>query len=1161
MTDTIVVPDRLPVLPLPYPLVLHPSLLLSIPLSYAHSLSLLKAALQLTHSDRSSSGSNSGAGNGGKTVDAHKPIIVACVPTLRAPSSPSPNQGARDVARRKHITVHNESEGDDNDRDGAKVRKEEEDLRVRINDLFDWGCAARLVRLTRHPASQTCTLVVTGLTRVRVDRWLSVRAPLTSTALDSARNLTVPDVPVPLAAVTPFADGAVRHNADDVAQLRRAAQDVIEALALSSPSTSAAAVNKTQQQPPPAADPTASTLALPLLPAALLKRLRTFVADASDGQAGLLADVLVGTLGGSCEWGDRVAVLGDWDAKERVRNAAKVLSNGAARVRQARELLTSLSAPLNNASKESLARNQLEALLAQLAALNPNISARISTGNTSFSIGTAKGSGGNNDGGNGNNVNGIITIRSPNNVRNDDASNNPNGPRPLSAPRRNGNNPFAPPGSRVGGGAGGGAGNNEQDEEQDEVAELSRKLQAAQLSDEARKVCDRELKRLQRIPAQSVERGVVITYLETMAELPWDKTSADLDELAAETRAVATTTKDVAVVENDDEEGIVGRARRILDEDHYGLDKIKKRLVEYLAVLELKTEQAKERLEHEERQAKEAAGQAKRSAASANQRGKVEAAKKQQQQQIDLEGDSASDDSQIGHLEERGQDEESDSNKRKAAEERRKGKKRAAVADKGPILLLVGPPGTGKTSIARSLASALRRPFTRLSLGGVRDESEIRGHRRTYVGAMPGSIASSLRKVGVSDPVMLLDEVDKLGSGNGLHGDPMAAMLEVLDPEQNFQFMDHYVNCPIDLSRVLFIATANTLETISPPLLDRTEVIHVSGYTHDEKVAIAKQYLLPKQAKAQGLRPNVDIKVDDDVLLKIAMSYTREAGVRSLEREIGAVARGKAVQFSEARKGQLKDKKTGSKIEYDPNVRLEHLEDLLGVETFDPEVAEREARPGVATGLAYQGSGSGGILHIESLLLPPGNSSLKLTGKLGDVIRESAELSLSWVKAHSFQLGIVSERSSEFPKHDIHLHLPGGAIPKDGPSAGMAMTLALVSLFTRIPIDTKLAMTGEMTLRGQVTPVGGIKEKCLGAHRAGIRRLILPLRNRKDVEADLPKQIRDELNISYVRTIWQAIEIAFGQRALLESALKGGTGNLEGIEEGRRMMELEEARL
>lgn len=1162
MTDSITVPDRLPVLPLPYPLVLHPSLLLSIPLSYAHSLSLLKAALQLTH-PASPEGNN---GSGSKSVDAHKPIIVACVPTLRPPSSsPSSSSASKggDVARRKQLSLVRDGEdagmADDDTHQGTGLNKEEEDdLRVRINDLYDWGCAARLVRLTRHPASQTCTLVVTGLTRVRIDRWLSVRAPLTSTALDSARNLTVPDVPVPLAAVTAFTDGSVRHDADDVARLRRAAQDVIEALALSATLAGIGGggggkrSNNANASTNDSADATASTLALPLLPAALLKRLRTFVADASDAQAGLLADVLVGTLGGSCEWADRVAVLGDWDAKERVRNAASVLSNGAARVRQARELLTSLSAPLNNASKESLARNQLESLLAQLAALNPNLTARISTGNTSFSIGTAKGNGNGND--NNGNVNGIITIRSPNNVRNDDASNNSNGPRPLSSARRNGNNPFAaPPGSRIGGG-GGANNNNEQDEEQDEVAELSKKLQAAQLSDEARKVCDRELKRLQRIPAQSVERGVVITYLETMAELPWEKTSGDLEQPPKEVRnavAAAKALPSTAEAAHDDE-GIVNRARRILDEDHYGLDKIKKRLVEYLAVLELKTEQAKERFEQEERDEREAAGQAKRNAASANQHSKVEAARKQQQQAIDLEGDS--NDGQMAPLVE---EQEGDASKKESNSNGKK-KRAAVVADKGPILLLVGPPGTGKTSIARSLASALRRPFTRLSLGGVRDESEIRGHRRTYVGAMPGSIASSLRKVGVSDPVMLLDEVDKLGSGNGLHGDPMAAMLEVLDPEQNFQFMDHYVNCPIDLSRVLFIATANTLETISPPLLDRTEVIHVSGYTHDEKVAIAKQYLLPKQAKAQGLKPGVDIKVDDEALLKIAMSYTREAGVRSLEREIGAVARGKAVQFSEARKGQLKDKKTGEKLEYDPHVRLEHLEDLLGVETYDPEVAEHNARPGVATGLAYQGSGSGGILHIESLLLPPGNSNLKLTGKLGDVIRESAELALSWVKAHSFQLGIVSERSSEFPKHDVHLHLPGGAIPKDGPSAGMAMTLALVSLFTRIPIDTKLAMTGEMTLRGQVTPVGGIKEKCLGAHRAGIRRLILPLRNRKDVEADLPKNIRDEMSISYVRTIWQAIEIAFGQRALLESALKGGTGNLEGIEEGRRMMELEE---
>lgn len=338
---------------------------------------------------------------------------------------------------------------------------------------------------------------------------------------------------------------------------------------------------------------------------------------------------------------------------------------------------------------------------------------------------------------------------------------------------------------------------------------------------------------------------------------------------------------------------------------------------------------------------------------------------------------------------------------------------------------------------------------------------------------MPGNIVSGLRKVGVNDPVVLLDEVDKLGSGNGLHGDPMAAMLEVLDPEQNHAFNDHYINVPIDLSRVLFIATANTLDTISPPLLDRTEVIHVSGYTHDEKVAIAKTYLLPKQIRAQGLTPD-QLQVSDDVLLRVATSYTREAGVRTLEREIGAIARAKAVEYSSARKGE-KDE-SGQKKVYDPAVRLEDVERILGIEKYEPEVAERDARPGVATGLAYQGSGSGGILHIESLLLPPGTGYLKLTGSLGHVIRESAELALSWVKAHAFQLGITPARDAEFPKNDVHLHLPSGAVPKDGPSAGIAMTCALVSLFTRSSLPTTLAMTGEITLRGQVTPVGGIRE-------------------------------------------------------------------------------------
>lgn len=1108
-SDTIFVPNRLPVLPLPYPLVLHPSLLLSIPLSYAHALSLLKAALQVTQP--------SGNGQTGRKdqLDAHKPIIVACVPTLR-PDLTNPDAKNGTAPSSSLVKVNDDVE------ELGTGSKEEADLRVKINDLFDWGCAARLIRLTRHPASQTCTLVVTGIARVRVDRWLSVRAPLTSTAIDSARNLTVPDVPVPLASMTAFPDSPFpgrnpsQADVELVAQLRRAAQELIDALA-----------NDPASRRVDVSDPRATTMSLPLLPSALLKRLLVFVREARDHQSGLLADVLVGTLGGACEWNERVSILGEYDARERVKHTIKLLSEGAYRVRTARELIAALGAPLSNASKENLARNQLEGLLTQLAALNPNISARISTGNTTFSIGSMKKD---EDG----KVGGIIAIRGNNNTKNDDASHG-GGIRPINSPLKpfRGGMPF---GAARGGGVAGG--DNAQEEEEDEVAELSRKLDEAKLTPEARKICDRELKRLSRIPAQSVERGVVITYLEIMAELPWDKTTADLDAKAIEAPDPAAGAA---------EESLVTRARRILDEDHYGLEKIKRRLVEYLAVLELKSDQAKERVIAEERQEREQSKQSLR-------KGGLGA----DGQKPDASWEPGMEDGPgIDRLEEQVEDEAE--RKRQRDEQRRK-RKNAYVADKGPILLLVGPPGTGKTSIARSLASALRRPFTRLSLGGVRDESEIRGHRRTYVGAMPGNIASSLRKVSVSDPVILLDEIDKLSSGNGLHGDPMAAMLEVLDPEQNHQFADHYVNCPMDLSRVLFIATANTLDTISPPLLDRTEVIHVSGYTHDEKVAIAKQYLLPKQAKAQGLTPGKDLIVGDDVLLKIAMSYTREAGVRSLEREISAVARAKAVEFSEARKGSLKDE-NGNTRQYDPTVRLEDLTKLLGIETYEPEVADLQSRAGVATGLAYQGSGSGGILHIETLMLPPGSGTLKLTGKLGDVIQESATLAFSWVKAHAFQLGIVTNRESEFPKNDVHLHMPGGAIPKDGPSAGVAMVCALVSLWTGTMIPKDLAMTGEITLRGLVTPVGGIKEKCLGAHRAGIKRLMLPHRNRKDVESDLPANVRADLDIQYVRTIWQAIELAFGN-TLYENALMRN-GSLEGIEEGRRLMssELESSRL
>ncbi|PWN35133.1 ATP-dependent protease La [Meira miltonrushii] len=1112
-SDSIFVPNRLPVLPLPYPLILHPSLLLSIPLSYAHSLSLLKAALQV--SQPNSSQSNGGNGRRDQ-IDAHKPIIVACVPTLRPDLSNATSQAPPANA----IKI------DDDVEELGTGSKEEADLRVKINDLYDWGCAARLIRLTRHPASQTCTLVVTGIARVRVDRWLSVRAPLTSTTLDSARNLTVPDVPVPLASMTTFPEtpfpgrNPSTQDQEAVKKLRIAATELIEAL-----------MNDPTSRRLDAADPRATALSLPLLPNALLKRLMSFVREARDSQSGLLADVLVGTLGGACAWNDRVGVLGEYDPRERVARTITLLGEGVYRVRTARELIAALGAPLSSGSKESLAKNQLEGLLAQLAALNPNISARISTGNTTFSIGSVK-KGSEDDG----KVGGIIAIRGNNNTKNDDASQSAV-IRPVNAPLKPFRaNPFGSSRGMGGGGAGGAEGANEEDE--DEVAELTRKLDEAKLTPEARKVCDRELKRLGRIPAQSVERGVVITYLETMAELPWDKTSTDMD-----TKAITTGEVD---------EGIVSRARRILDEDHYGLDKIKRRLVEYLAVLELKTEQAKERMSQEERDSRETAKAGGRKGDAGN-----GAPESQSKEVVPWVPGLGEDGPGIDRLDEQAEDE---AERKRQRDEQVRRRKNAFVADKGPILLLVGPPGTGKTSIAKSLAAALKRPFTRLSLGGVRDESEIRGHRRTYVGAMPGNIASSLRKVGVSDPVILLDEIDKLSSGNGLHGDPMAAMLEVLDPEQNNQFSDHYINCPMDLSRVLFIATANTLETISPPLLDRTEVIQVSGYTHDEKVAIAKQYLLPKQAKAQGLSFGKDLIVGDDVLLKIAMSYTREAGVRSLEREIGAVARAKAVQFAEDRKGTLKDSK-GNKCAYDPKVRVEDLLDILGIESYEPEVADIQSRSGVSTGLAYQGSGSGGILHIETLMLPPGTGNMKLTGKLGDVIQESANLAFSWVKAHAFQLGIVPNRESEFPKNDVHLHMPSGAIPKDGPSAGVAMVCALVSLWTDTVIPKELAMTGEITLRGLVTPVGGIKEKCLGAHRAGIKRLILPMRNRKDVESDLPQNVRSDLDIQYVRTIWQAIDIAFGN-ALYENALMRN-GSLEGIDEGRRLMtsEFESSRL
>jgi ATP-dependent Lon protease len=446
------------------------------------------------------------------------------------------------------------------------------------------------------------------------------------------------------------------------------------------------------------------------------------------------------------------------------------------------------------------------------------------------------------------------------------------------------------------------------------------------------------------------------------------------------------------------------------------------------------------------------------------------------------------------------------------------------MVDKAPILLLVGPPGTGKTSLAKSIATALGRKFHRISLGGVRDEAEVRGHRRTYVAAMPGLIVNGLKKVGVANPVFLLDELDKLGHAN-FNGDPSAAMLEVLDPEQNHTFVDHYINIPLDLSKILFIATANSLDTIPPPLLDRMETIQLSGYTTLEKRHIAEKHLLPKQIMSNGLQPN-DVKLTAEVLDDIITGYTREAGVRNLEREIGSVCRYKAVEYAET---QDVPEVTGKElVKYNSEVKIEDLEEILGTQRFEEEIAERSGvRPGVVTGLvAYSSGGQGSILFIEVADMP-GNGRVQLTGKLGDVLKESVEVALTWVKSHAFELGLTQSIEDDIMnKRSIHVHCPSGAIPKDGPSAGLAHTIALISLFSARSVDPSIAMTGEFSLRGKVMPVGGIKEKLIGALRAGVKTVMIPYGNRKDVK-DLPQEVLDGLRIVKVQHIWEALRVVW----------------------------------
>ncbi|KAI0632876.1 ATP-dependent protease La [Trametes polyzona] len=638
--------------------------------------------------------------------------------------------------------------------------------------------------------------------------------------------------------------------------------------------------------------------------------------------------------------------------------------------------------------------------------------------------------------------------------------------------------------------------------EAEDMADIRNKIEAMAKDSEERKMAVREWKRFQRIPAGSVEHGVIRNYLEWLTSIPWPSSSAFAQGSSDKLR-------DRAFLEN---------ARKQLDEDHYGLEKIKKRLIEYLAVVRLKQLQAEQEASSKEAMTASASGNDSATEASPQ----------------DAENNSKA---------------VSVRTNAPTVDQQKPKRGTATKAVKGPILLFVGPPGTGKTSLGQSIARALDRPFQRISLGGVRDEAEIRGHRRTYVASGPGSIVQALRKAGRPDPVILLDEIDKVGQSN-FHGDPAAALLEVLDPEQNHSFNDHYINVPIDLSQVLFICTSNSLETISAPLLDRCEVVHLSGYTYDEKLHIARKFLLPKQLKANGLTPE-HVTLTQSALLRIATHYTREAGVRSLERAIGAVARYKAVEWAEyvdasgitdvtrvppvSAADQVAEKAAGRARTYKKLVEEDELETILGIARWDEEELHREERRGLVYGLVVTGMGEGGILPIETTAVP-GSGQLKLTGSLGEVIKESGELALSWVKAHAYDLYITKLRSQDPLKVpdpiDIHLHLPSGAVKKDGPSAGIAMTCAFVSLLTGACVPANVAMTGEITLRGRVGPVGGIKEKVLGAHRAQVTKIILPWANRKDVEHDVPPEVRAEVQFVFARTMEDVLDAAFGKGVL-----------------------------
>ena len=552
-------------------------------------------------------------------------------------------------------------------------------------------------------------------------------------------------------------------------------------------------------------------------------------------------------------------------------------------------------------------------------------------------------------------------------------------------------------------------------EEADETAELRKRIEAANLPEEARREAERELSRLASIPAASPEHGIIRTYLEWMAELPWHTLGGGAIDVA--------------------------RARQVLDEDHYDLEKVKDRILEYLAVKQLQ--------ENRER-SRPRAGDGDPSPATP----------------LPVGGDNRS---------------------------------------REPILCFVGPPGVGKTSLGQSIARGMGRKFVRMSLGGVRDEAEIRGHRRTYIGALPGRIIQALRRVESRDPVFMLDEIDKVGAD--WRGDPSSALLEVLDPAQNHTFMDNYLGVTFDLSQVLFIATANTLDTIPAPLRDRMEILQLSGYTDEEKVRIAKQYLVPKQVAAHSLVGG-ELTIAPEALRRIVREYTREAGVRNLDREIATIARKVARGIAEGKTEPVE-------------VTAEAVSEYLGRPRFFDEVAERTTRPGVATGLAWTPVG-GDVLFVEATMMPGKEEDLILTGMLGEVMRESAQAAASYVRSNAVQFGIDP---SVFEGKRIHVHVPAGGIPKDGPSAGVTMMTALASLASGRPVCGDLAMTGEITHRGKVLPVGGIKEKVLAAHRIGLRHVILPRRNERDAE-EVPPEARKEMALHFVDTAEEVLEKA-----------------------------------